>query len=122
MCGIQPGDASTPAKSGDHQLVRISSVAGGPASDVVQIGQYLRVRHFGDKATKQRRDIGKVIGIAFAKIEFWCDSQIPFQSQTTANVTNVLMNTKNLLHDNDYGQQAISLFWSCVIRWHIIAL
>jgi hypothetical protein len=92
MCGIQPGNASTPAESSD-QLVRISSVAGCPAGDVVQIGQYLRVRHFGDKAAEQR-DIGKVIGIAFAKIEFWCDSQIPFQSQAAANVTNVLMNTK----------------------------
>ena len=112
MCGIQPGNASTPAESSDHQLVRISSVAGGPAGDVVQIGQYLRVRHFGDKAAEQRGDVGKVIGIAFAKIEFWCDSQIPFQSQTAANVTNVLMNTKNLLHDNDHGKQDIGLFWS----------
>ena len=89
---------------------------------MIQICQYLRVRYFGDKAAEQRRDIGKVIGIAFTKIELWCDSQIPFQSQTAANVTNVFMNAKNLLHDNDHRQRAIGLFWSCVIRWHIIAL
>lgn len=82
----------------------IPAVAGGPTGDVVQIGQYLRVRHFGDKAAEQRRDIGKVVRIAFAEIELWRDSQISFQGQTAANVTNVFMNAKNLLHDNDHRQ------------------
>jgi hypothetical protein len=77
MRGIQPGNASAPAEAGDQQTMGIAAVACGPAGDVVEVGQHLRIRHFADQLLEQGGDIGVVIRIALAEVELWRDSQIP---------------------------------------------
>ena len=120
--GIQPANASTPAEAGHHQTVRVATVARRPAGNVVEIGQYLRVRHFADQVAEQRRDVAVIIRIALTEIEFRRNGQVTFQRQTAAEVANMFMNAKYFLHHDHDGQRAIGRFWPRVVRWHVLSL
>ena len=102
--------------------MRIATVTRRPTGNVVKVGQHLRIWHFADQVAEKRRDITVIIRIALAEIELWCNGQIPFQSQSTAEVANMFVNAKNLLNHNHDRQRAVSGFWPCVVSRHIIAL
>src|SRR5471030_1439350 len=98
MSGIQPSNASTPAKTGNSQFRFITIMFHRPIGCMVEIGKYLVIRHFTHNFTEDVANVGIVTWVALTKIELGRDSHVSLLCQTATDILNMFMHTKNFLH------------------------
>ena len=122
MRRVQPGNPSSPAKTGRQQAMGITTVTCRPVGNMIEIGQYLRIGHLHDQSIEEGLNIGEIIRIALTKIEFRRHGQIPFEGKAATKIANMFMYAKDFLNHQYHWQRATGVFWSCVIRRHAVAL
>jgi hypothetical protein len=65
----------------------------------------LRVRHFGYDRGQNFLDVLHAGYIALPRIQFGRDSEISGFAETPAQILDVLVHAKDLLHDENYGKR-----------------
>ncbi|MPM99311.1 hypothetical protein SDC9_146502 [bioreactor metagenome] len=104
MCGIQPGDATAPAETGDRQTIGVPALAGRPGGAGVEIGHDLSVGDLGDDARQDGPDVVEGARVALADEQFWRDRQIAEFGKAPANIPDVFVHPENFLYHQHDGQ------------------
>ena len=107
---IQPGDAATPAKTGDANLFQVAAVSTRPFDRAVQVSHDLCIRHFGHHLGDQFDHFAVLAGIPLTCIQLGCNRQIAGFGKTPPSVGNVLMHAKNFLNHQNH-RRVFSAIW-----------
>ena len=101
---VQPGLAPAPAKARHPQLAVIAAVGRGPGHGGVQVGQHLRIGHFGNHLADQLADLGVALGITLANKQLWRYRQIALVRQSPRRVGDVFVHAEDLGQDQHHRQ------------------